>query len=95
MQRAQRTTDNPALDVAIAVGNALRQPVVVFLAPIPLYPHGKLRQAFVSSKRVARCVCFLGLYVLSVLSRLDKDVSGWVNGAKPGGNLVTGSEIRD
>ena len=43
MQRAQRTTDNPALDVAIAVGNALRQPVVVFLAPIPFYPHGNRR----------------------------------------------------
>ena len=43
MQRAQRTVDNPALDIAIAVGNALRQPVVVFLAPIPFYPHGNLR----------------------------------------------------
>ena len=43
MQRAQRATDNPALDAAISVGNALRQPVVVFLAPIPFYPHGNLR----------------------------------------------------
>jgi deoxyribodipyrimidine photo-lyase len=30
MQRAQRAADNPALDVAIAAGNALRLPVVVF-----------------------------------------------------------------
>jgi deoxyribodipyrimidine photo-lyase len=30
MQRAQRAHDNPALDVAIAAGNALRLPVVVF-----------------------------------------------------------------
>src|SRR5689334_13302560 len=30
MQRAQRAADNPALDVAIAAGNALRKPVVVF-----------------------------------------------------------------
>ena len=43
MQRAQRAVDNPALDTAIAVGNALRQPVVVFLAPVPFYPHGNLR----------------------------------------------------
>jgi deoxyribodipyrimidine photo-lyase len=43
MQRAQRAVDNPALDTAIAVGNALGQPVVVFLAPVPFYPHGNLR----------------------------------------------------
>jgi len=43
MQRAQRAADNPALDTAIAVGNELGQPVVVFLAPIPFYPNGNLR----------------------------------------------------
>jgi deoxyribodipyrimidine photo-lyase len=43
MQRAQRAVDNPALDAAIGVGNALRQPVVVFLAPVPFYPHGNHR----------------------------------------------------
>jgi len=43
MQRAQRAVDNPALDTAIAVGNALGQPVVVFLAPVPFYLHGNLR----------------------------------------------------
>jgi deoxyribodipyrimidine photo-lyase len=30
MNRAQRAADNPALDLAIAAGNALRKPVVVF-----------------------------------------------------------------
>ena len=30
MQRAQRAADNPALDVAIEAGNALKTPVVVF-----------------------------------------------------------------
>jgi len=29
MQRAQRATDNPALDVAIRVGNELKKPVVL------------------------------------------------------------------
>jgi len=33
MQRAQRAGDNPALDVAVQVGNLLRKPVLVFLAP--------------------------------------------------------------
>ena len=34
MQRAQRASDNPALDVAIAAGNLLRKPVVVlFVLP--------------------------------------------------------------
>lgn len=43
MQRAQRGIDNPALDVAIEVANNLRKPVVVFLAPVPFYPHANLR----------------------------------------------------
>src|ERR1051325_7306766 len=30
MNRAQRAADNPALDLAIEAGNALRKPVVVF-----------------------------------------------------------------
>jgi deoxyribodipyrimidine photo-lyase len=43
MQRAQRAVDNPALDVAIDVGNELKKAVVVFLAPVPFYPHANLR----------------------------------------------------
>ncbi len=43
MQRAQRATDNPAFDWAIAAGNALRLPVVVFLGPVPFYPGGNRR----------------------------------------------------
>jgi len=35
--------DNPALDVAIAAANELGKPVVVFLAPVPFYPHANLR----------------------------------------------------
>jgi hypothetical protein len=35
MQRAQRALDNPALNVAVSVGNELRKPVIVFLAPVP------------------------------------------------------------
>jgi deoxyribodipyrimidine photo-lyase len=43
MQRAQRAVDNPALDVAIAIGNELRKPVVVFLAAVPFYPRANER----------------------------------------------------
>ena len=42
-QRAQRAFDKPALDVAVEVANALRQPVVIFFAPVPFYPHANLR----------------------------------------------------
>src|SRR5690348_16516478 len=43
MQRAQRGIDNPALDVAVQTANILHKPVVVFLAPVPYYPHANLR----------------------------------------------------
>ena len=43
MQRAQRATDNPALDVAVRVANELKKPVAVFLAPVPFYPRANLR----------------------------------------------------
>jgi deoxyribodipyrimidine photo-lyase len=43
MQRAQRGVDNPALNVAVAAGNALGKPVVVFFAPVPFYPNANLR----------------------------------------------------
>src|SRR5271169_758414 len=43
MQRAQRSLDNPALDVAVEAANTLRQPVVIFFAPVPFYPHANHR----------------------------------------------------
>ena len=43
MQRAQRGLDNPALDVAVEIANVLHQPVVIFFAPVPFYPHANLR----------------------------------------------------
>jgi deoxyribodipyrimidine photo-lyase len=43
MQRSQRALDNPALDVAVEAANALRQPVVIFFAPVPFHPHANLR----------------------------------------------------
>jgi deoxyribodipyrimidine photo-lyase len=43
MQRAQRGRDNHALDKAIAVGNALGLPVVVYFAGISNFPPANLR----------------------------------------------------
>ncbi len=43
MQRTQRALDNPALDVAVEAANVLGQPVVIFFAPVPFYPHANLR----------------------------------------------------
>lgn len=43
MQRAQRALDNPALDLAVELANALELPCVVFFAPVPFYPHANLR----------------------------------------------------
>jgi deoxyribodipyrimidine photo-lyase len=43
MQRAQRALDNPALDIAVALGNEMKKPVVVFFAPVPFYPNANLR----------------------------------------------------
>ncbi|RRA50039.1 deoxyribodipyrimidine photolyase [Acidipila sp. EB88] len=43
MQRAQRGIDNPALDVAIALGNELGLPVVAFFSAINNFPHANWR----------------------------------------------------
>src|SRR5262245_1216739 len=43
MQRAQRALDNPALDVAIEAGNALRLPVIAFFGLNPFVERANLR----------------------------------------------------
>jgi deoxyribodipyrimidine photo-lyase len=43
MQRAQRALDNPALEIAVKAANLLNKACVVFLAPVPFYPHANLR----------------------------------------------------
>jgi deoxyribodipyrimidine photo-lyase len=46
LQRAQRALDNPALEVAIACGNALGLPVVVYFSVIPNYPNANYRHYY-------------------------------------------------
>src|SRR3984957_14078130 len=43
MQRAERALDNPALDVAIEVGNALDLPVLVYFSAISNFPQANWR----------------------------------------------------
>ncbi|HXP07936.1 MAG TPA: deoxyribodipyrimidine photo-lyase, partial [Acidobacteriaceae bacterium] len=43
MQRAERAHENPALDVAIEVGNALNLPVLAYFSAISNFPHANLR----------------------------------------------------
>jgi deoxyribodipyrimidine photo-lyase len=43
IQRAQRAFDNPALDLAVRVGNELGVPVVAYFGLMPSYPRANLR----------------------------------------------------
>ena len=43
MQRAVRSVDNPALDIAIEAANLLALPVVIYFGVIPNYPNANLR----------------------------------------------------
>lgn len=43
MQRSHRALDNPALEIAVQAANVLGKPCVVFLAPVPFYPHANIR----------------------------------------------------
>jgi deoxyribodipyrimidine photo-lyase len=46
MQRSQRAFDNPALNVAIRVGNLVGKPVVVFFQLVPRSHHANLRHYY-------------------------------------------------
>lgn len=77
MQRSQRGLDNPALETAVRAGNALRKPVVVFLAPVPFYPNANLRHYH-----------FLGQGIPSIASRLRDRGIGFVLRRYPDHSLV-------
>jgi deoxyribodipyrimidine photo-lyase len=48
MQRSQRALDNPALDVAVEVANAIGKPLVTFFAPMPFAPANLRHYEFLS-----------------------------------------------
>ena len=43
MQRAERALDNPALDIAVEVANALDLPLLAYFSAISNFPHANLR----------------------------------------------------
>jgi deoxyribodipyrimidine photo-lyase len=67
MQRAQRSLDNPALEVAVQAANLIRKPCVVFFAPVPFYPHANLRH-----------YCFLNQGIPAIAEGLKKRGIGFV-----------------
>lgn len=77
MQRAQRALDNPALDVAVEAANILRQPVVIFFAPVPFYPHANLRH-----------YAFLAEGIPDIAERARKRGSGFVLRSYPEHSLL-------
>src|SRR5664279_2749755 len=77
MQRAQRALDNPALDLAVDVANALRQPAVIFFAPVPFYPHSNLRH-----------YAFLAQGIPDIAERARKRGVGFVLRAYPDHSLL-------
>src|SRR5271167_442375 len=77
MQRAQRALDNPALDVAVQAANALQQPVVIFFAPVPFYPHANLRH-----------YSFLAQGIPDIADRARKRGVGFVLGTFPEHSLL-------
>ena len=77
MQRAQRGIDNPALDIAVEAANAIRQPVVVFFAPVPFYPDANERH-----------YRFLNQGIPDIASALDKRNIGFVLRRYPDHSLL-------
>jgi deoxyribodipyrimidine photo-lyase len=77
MQRAQRALDNPALDVAVRAANTLNQPIVIFFAPVPFYPHANLRH-----------YAFLGQGIPDIAERARKRGIGFALRRYPEHSLV-------
>ena len=92
MQRAQRASDNPALDIAIHAANALGLPAVAFFGLTPAYPNANRRHyAFLADglPDIARALAARG--VGFVLRRHpDHDVARFCHDA--GAALVVGDE---
>jgi deoxyribodipyrimidine photo-lyase len=53
MQRAERGIDNPAVDLAVAIGNELNLPVAVYFSAISNFPHANLRHYFFLNQGLA------------------------------------------
>jgi len=76
MQRAQRGHDNPALDVAVEIGNLLGKPVVAFFALMAFFPGANLRH-----------FAFLVQGLPDIAEALEKRGVGFVLRRSPGHKL--------
>jgi len=92
MQRAQRALDNPALDLAIKIGNQLGKPVVVFFAPQPFYPHANLRHYRFLAAGIVDIAADLSRRNVSLVLRTypDHNLSKFCNEVQP--SMVIGDE---
>jgi deoxyribodipyrimidine photo-lyase len=77
MQRSHRALDNPALEIAVKAANSLGMPCVVFLAPVPFYPHANLRH-----------YAFLQQGIAPIARRLQQRGIGFVLRRYPDHHLV-------
>ena len=73
MQRSQRALDNPALETAVQAANLLGKPCVVFLAPVPFYPHANF-----NSNSNARHYRFLNQGIPAIAEGLKRRRIGFV-----------------
>lgn len=92
IQRAPRASDNPALDTAIELGNALGKPVVAFFAPRPGYPNANLRHYRFLVDGVAELAGALRARGVSLVLRRFPDHSVARLAAELGACLVVGDD---
>jgi len=77
MQHSQRAVDNPALELAVQLGNELRKPVVAFFGPVPFYPGANQRN-----------LCFLAEGVPDIAEGLARRRVGFCFRSYPDHNLL-------
>jgi len=93
MQRAQRASDNAALDAAVVVGNALHRPVVACFVLVPSYPAANLRHyRFMVDglADVARCLSRRGVSLIVRHGEAAWEVAALAS--EVGAALVVGDE---
>jgi len=81
LQQTLRGIDNPTIDAAVALGNALRLPVVVYHGIGQYYPHAsdRLHQFILeASYSLEQDIVARGLRFLRVIEHPDRDVKGMV-----------------
>src|SRR5271165_4169910 len=78
MQRAERALDNPALDIAVQIGNALDLPVLAYFSAISNFPHANLRH-----------YAFLNQGLADIEEDLQQRQIGFIVRRPPGNSLQT------